>query len=74
MEDNRKKVEGHNTLYRTPKGSIVNSDTDAYEAYIKKRTASKAKNDTLKSLGDQLETAKAEIEELKTLIKQLIHK
>jgi len=74
MEDKRKRVEGHNTLYRTPKGSIVNSDKDAYEAYIRKRTASKAKNDTLKSLADELETAKSEIEELKSLIKQLIYK
>lgn len=74
MEDKRKRVEGHNTLYRTPKGSIVNSDKDAYEAYIRKRTASKAKNDTLKSFADELETAKSEIEELKSLIKQLIYK
>ena len=74
MEEKRKKVEGHNTLYRTPKGTIVNSDKDAYEAYIRKRTASKAKNDTLISLGSELENAKAEIEELKSLIKQLIHK
>jgi hypothetical protein len=74
MEDKRLKVEGHSTLYRTSKGSIVNSDKDAYEAYIKKRALSKAKNETLKCLSDELDTAKAEIAELKSLIKQIIHK
>ena len=74
MEDQRKRVEGHSTLYRTQNGSIVNSDKDAYDAYIKKRVASKAKNETLKCLGDELEQAKAEIAELKSLINQIIHK
>ena len=74
MEDKRKKVEGHNTLYRTSEGTIVNSDKDSYEAYIKKRCASKLKNETLKSIGEELESAKSEIEELKSLIKQIIHK
>ena len=74
MEDKRKKVEGHNTLYRTPEGTIVNSDKDSYEAYIKKRCASKQKNETLQSLSEELENAKSEIEELKSLIKQIIHK
>ena len=74
MDDKRVKVEGHNTLYRTSKGSIVNSDKDAYEAYITKRALSKSKNETLKCLSGELENAKAEIEELKCLIKQIIHK
>jgi hypothetical protein len=74
MEDKRKKVEGHNTLYRTAEGTIVNSDRDSYEAYIKKRCASKEKNETLKNLSEELANAKSEIEELKSLIKQIIHK
>lgn len=74
MEEKRKRVEGHNTLYRTTKGSIVNSDKDAYEAYIKKRSLSKAKNETLQCLSDELANAKAEIDELKSLIKQIIDK
>ncbi len=69
-----KRVEGHNSLYRTPNGAIVNSDKNSYDAYIKKRCASKQKNETLKSLSEQLEIAKSEIEELKSLIKQIIHK
>ena len=74
MEEKRLKVEGHNTLYRTHEGTIVNSDKDSYEAYIKKRCASKQQNETLKTLSEELENAKSEIEELKSLIKQIIHK
>ncbi len=74
MEDKLKRVEGHSSLYRTPKGAIVNYDKDSYEAYIKKRCASKQKNETLKSLSEELKIAKSEIEELKSLIKQIIHK
>lgn len=71
MKNNRKKVEGHNTLYRTTKGSIVNSDKNAYDAYIRKRTSSKVKNETLKCLGEELQNAKNEIAELKLLINQI---
>ncbi|MAA92844.1 MAG: hypothetical protein CMQ57_04905 [Gammaproteobacteria bacterium] len=68
------RVEGTDHLYRTPEGAIVNTNRDAYDAYIRKREYSRSKNQTLESLTLQLEIAKSEIEELKSLIKQIIHK
>ncbi len=63
MKDKMKRVEGSDALYRTPEGSIVNTDKDAYQAYKRKRKASKEKNDTLESLESQLKEAKSQIEE-----------
>ena len=74
MNDEMKRVEGRDSLYRTSKGAIVNTDKDAYEAYKKKRRNSKLKEESFKSLETQLQEAKSEIEELKSLIKQIIHK
>ena len=74
MKEKKKRVEGRDDLYRNSKGAIVNTDNRAYEAYKKKRDSNARKEETLVSLGDQLEEAKREIEELKSLIKDLIDK
>ena len=68
------RVEGTDHLYRTPEGAIVNTNRDAYDAYIRKRENSRSKNQTLEAITSELEIAKSEIEELKALIKQIIHK
>ena len=55
-------VEGHQSLGRDPgSNAIVNTDNNAYDAYIKARNQSKRKDKELESL-------KAEIEELKNLV------
>ncbi len=69
----KKRVQGYNNLYRNESGAIVNTDTTGYMAYKRKRGASKLKQDQIESLGDQLEDAKKEIEELKDLVKQMIN-
>lgn len=74
MANKRLKVEGVDHLYRTPEGAIVNSNKDAYAAYIRKRRSQRSRNETLETLTAELEIAKSEIEELKALIKQIIHK
>lgn len=74
MNDKRVRVEGLDHLYRTPEGAIINTNKDAYNAYMRKKKSNQTKNSTLESLSEQLEIAKSEIEELKSLIKQIIHK
>ena len=68
------RVEGTDHLYRTPEGAIVNTSRDAYEAYVRKRENSRSKDQTLEAITSELKIAKSEIEELKSLIKQIIHK
>ncbi len=70
----KKRVQGYNNLYRNESGAIVNTDAAGYIAYKKKRETSKLKQDQIDSLGDQLEDAKKEIDELKDLVKQMINK
>lgn len=74
MSSKKLRVEGMDHLYRTPEGAIVNTDKNAYNSYMRKKQSIKAKDETLGALAEQLEIAKSEIEELKSLIKQLIHK
>ena len=70
----KKRVQGYNNLYRNEAGAIVNTDQSGYMAYKKKRESSKMKQNQIESLGEQLEDAKKEIDELKDLIKQMINK
>ena len=61
-------VEGHTTLGRDPSSNaIINTDTTQYDAYIKARNAAKNKDRTLQEM-------KAEIDELKALVKDLVQK
>ena len=70
----KKRVQGYNNLYRNEAGAIVNTDVAGYEAYKRKRNSSKVKQSQIETLGEQLQDAKKEIDELKELIKQMIHK
>ena len=72
MKDKMKRVEGSDSLYRTPEGAIVNTNKEGYEAYKRKRAASIKKEEDMRSLEDQLSEAKQQIEELKELIKKHI--
>ncbi len=74
MKEKMVKVEGHTNLYRNSSGAIVNTDKDAYEAYKRKREASIRREESIDSLETQLKQAKDEIEELKSLIKEFLHK
>ena len=72
MKNKRKRVEGSDHLYRTKNGSIVNTDEAAYNAYKRKKEASFRKNETMTNLSSELNEAKAEIAELKDLIKTIL--
>ena len=59
-------VDGHNNLGRDPgSNAIVNTDESAYDAYIKARNKSQRKDRELESL-------RAEIDELKDLVGKLV--
>lgn len=74
MKDGMKRVEGYNDLYRNERGAIVNTDKQGYEAYIRRRAASKKKDRKVTSLEEELITTKKELEEIKELVKQLLNK
>jgi len=73
-KDGMKKVEGYNDLYRNEKGAIINTDKEGYEAYVRRRAASRKKDSKVSSLEEDLNQAKQEIEELKDLLKQILNK
>ena len=61
-------VEGHSSLGRdADSNAILNTDTGAYNAYIKARENAKKKDRSLQDLKD-------EVEELKRLVRDLVQK
>lgn len=64
-----KRVEGHQYLYRDETGAIINRDDAGYRAYKKSRDAADRKDETIKGLEENLNTAMQEIAELRELIK-----
>jgi len=58
------KVEGHKNLYRNDNGAIVNTDTIEYNQYIKLK-------DRRKSEKDELNRLRSEIDEIKSMLKEL---
>mgnify|MGYP000456645827 CR=1 FL=1 len=69
-----KKVSGYNHLYRNETGAIVSTDDSGYHAYKAKRAALADAKTQVSNLGNDLKEAKAEIEELKSLVKELLNK
>lgn len=74
MERKMKRVEGYNYLYRNDSGVIVNTDDSGYIAYKAKRAALADSKDQVTNLGRELKEAKDEIQELKSLVKELLNK
>ena len=61
-------VEGHAALGRDPESNaIINTDTTQYDAYIKARNKARKKDRTLDEL-------RAEVDELKKLLHDLVQK
>tara|TARA_B100001996_G_scaffold239898_1_gene185432 strand:+ start:2106 stop:2327 length:222 start_codon:yes stop_codon:yes gene_type:complete len=67
------KVEGHSDLIRDPKtNSIVNTNSLEYEKYVARRKASTQSNDRVESIETDLSNLKNEINEIKSLLKELV--
>jgi hypothetical protein len=58
------KVEGHKNLYRTDDGAIVNTDTVEYNQYIRLKNKRQSEK-------DEIDRLKREIDEIKSMLKDL---
>ena len=72
MDKNAAKVEGHAHLVRDLKTqAIVNSDSDAYARYMTRKAKQAEKEDELRGVVREINTIKAEMFEIKSLIKEI---
>lgn len=58
-------VEGHKNLFREKSGAIVNTDTQGYSQYIKMKNIRNNEK-------QQLDDMRKEIDELKSLLKEVL--
>ena len=66
------KVEGHAHLVRDLKTqAIVNTDSDAYARYMARKVKQAEKEDELRGVVREINTLKAEMFEIKSLIKEI---
>ena len=71
----RLKVEGHTHLVREVSSSgIVNTNITEYETYMKRIKAREQHGDEIRSAVKEINTLKAELREIKDLIKKVIEK
>ena len=67
------RVEGHAHLVRDLKTqAIVNSDSDAYARYMTRKVKQAEKEDELRGVVREINTIKAEMFEIKSLIKEIV--
>ena len=67
-------VEGNKDLARDPKtNSIVNVNDLEYHKYISQRSVKQKKNESLDSMKTDLDNLKGEINEIKSLLKELVN-
>ena len=66
------RVEGHAHLVRDLKTqAIVNTDSDAYARYMSRKAKQAEKEDELRGVVREINTIKAEMFEIKSLIKEI---
>ena len=67
------RVEGHAHLVRDLKTqAIVNTDSDAYARYMTRKAKQAKKEDELRNVVREINTIKAEMFEIKSLIKEIV--
>ena len=67
------KVEGYGSLVRdTNSNAIVNSSTSEYKIYMAKYRAREQQSDELRNACKEINTLKAELREIKNLIKEIV--
>ena len=67
-------VDGHKDLARDPStNSIVNVDNIGYDQYIASRNAKSEKNQKVQTMEEDLANVKNELNEIKSLLKELIN-
>jgi|TARA_B100000035_G_scaffold16259_1_gene13137 hypothetical protein len=71
----RLKVEGYGSLVRdTNSNAIVNSSTSEYKIYMAKYRAREQQSDELRNACKEINTLKAELREIKSLITKVLEK
>lgn len=67
-------VKGHRDLARDPEtNTIVNVNKTEYDQYIAKRKAKYEKNQKVQTMEEDLANVKSELNEIKSLLKELIN-
>ena len=70
----RLKVEGYHHLVReVSSGGIVNTNTSEYETYMKRIRMRNQQGDEIRSAVKEINNLKAELREIKGLIKELVN-
>tara|TARA_Y100000033_G_scaffold1969_1_gene1743 strand:+ start:790 stop:1008 length:219 start_codon:yes stop_codon:yes gene_type:complete len=71
MEDVR--VKGHSDLVRDPvTNAIINTNKSKYEEYISRRNIKKSETQKVQDLEDELSCIKDDLNEIKSLLKEII--
>ena len=69
------RVEGHENLVRdTPSNAVINSSTSEYKIYMARHRARNKQSDELRNACKEINNLKAELREIKSLIKKVIEK
>ena len=67
-------MEGHKDLARDPEtNAIVNVNTLEYTQYLSRRDVKTEKNQKVQTIEDQVANMKGELDEIKSLLKELIN-
>jgi len=67
-------MEGHKDLARDPEtGAIVNVNTLEYTQYLSRREVKTEKNQKVQTMEQDLANMKSELNEIKSLLKELLH-
>ena len=68
------KVKDHQNLLRDPlSNGIINTNKSEYDEYIASRDAAKKAKDSELTMKEDLDNLKGEINEIKSLLKELVH-
>lgn len=71
----RIKVEGHTTLVRdTSSNAVINSSSSDYMIYMARHKARSKQGDDLRTACKEINTLKAELREIKELLKEVVKK
>ena len=71
----RLKVEGFDSLIRdTSSNAVINSSTSEYKIYMSKYRAREQQSDELRNACKEINTLKAELREIKSLITKVLEK
>ena len=69
------KVEGHENLVRdTTSNAVINSSSSEYRIYMSRYKLREKQSDDLRNACKEINTLKAELREIKSLIKKVIEK